>query len=77
MNRHTQKQFAHLPAVKGGVLTSVTHKGGETVYTYRVPPRELERSRKAAHKRNTKADAEDIGQGEGCEGGKCLIKERK
>jgi hypothetical protein len=74
MNRETQKRFAHLPAIKGGVVTSVRELNGEIVYSYRLPARVLERHRKAMKRHKPKEDKDDIGQGEGCEGGKCEIK---
>lgn len=72
MNRATQKKFAHLPAIKGGVVTSV-RVGAETTYKYRIPARVLERQRKVLLKHKPKKDEDDIGQGEGCEGGKCKV----
>lgn len=75
MNRETQRRFAHLPAIRGGVVTSVREVSGEILYRYRVPARVQERQRRAAARRGA-ADPDDIGQGEGCEGGKCAVKGR-
>lgn len=75
MNKADQKKYAHLPGIAGGVVTSVREEAGQTIYRYRVPARIHERNRKVAEKRlKPKEDEDDIGQGEGCEGGKCAIR---
>lgn len=63
-----KKEHRNLPAVAGGVVTSVREEGGQVFYRYRAPVHI-----QAKHRRNVKPtqDANDIGQGEGCEGGKC------
>lgn len=73
------KKHAHLPAIAGGIVTSVREEAGQTFYRYRVPARVHEKHRKAAARKLTpkKEDEDDIGQGEGCEGGKCEIRSKQ
>jgi hypothetical protein len=66
-----QAKYGHLPAVVGGIVTSVREEGGQVFYRYRVPARVLAKQRKAV---KPTQDVDDIGQGEGCEGGKCEIR---
>jgi hypothetical protein len=73
MKKIDQAKYGHLPMIAGGIVTSVREEGGQVIYRYRVPARVFAKQRKAA-RASVKVDADDIGQGEGCEGGKCLIR---
>jgi hypothetical protein len=75
VKKSDQKKFSHLVrGTRGAVLTAVRVDGVQVYYKYHIPTRVLERQRRAAHKADKKADKDDIGQGEGCEGGKCEVR---
>jgi hypothetical protein len=70
------KKFSYLiSGIPGAVLTAVrVGADGQVFFKYRIPARVIDRQRRAAHKADKKADKDDIGQGEGCEGGKCEVR---